>query len=87
MIDSYQERQDALSMDPLEFDRKLRDELWGQLCCAWEELAEQHADMDEADDRRVLRAIKSIHFNEDHVVVIGKDNHISHFKFKLERVV
>lgn len=84
----YAKRRDALGMDPNEFERELREELHAQLCCAWEELAEQHHELDEFDakGRPVLNAIKEIRFDEDHIVVIGKDRKISHFKFNLERL-
>lgn len=86
--DEYAKRRERLGMEPVEFDRELREELHGQLCCAWEEIAEQHGELDEVDakGRPVLNAIKEIRFDENHIVVIGRDNKISHYKFILEQI-
>lgn len=88
VAEQYAKRREQLGMDPNDFDRDLREELNAQLCCAWEEIAEQHSELDEFDakSRQVLNAIKEIRFDENHIVVIGKDRHINHFKFTLERV-
>ena len=86
VAEQYAKRRQQLGMDPNDFDRELRQELYAQLCVAWEEISEQQAEGDESLPE-ALKAVKSMHFDENHIVVIGKDGHISHFKFTLERLV
>lgn len=76
--DPYAERPDKYFTD-------LYNDLRSQLCCAWEEWAEQHAEAD-ADRPDAMKGSKSVVFKDNHIVVVGNDGSINHFKFNLEMV-
>lgn len=78
-IDPYADRPDKYFPD-------LYNDLRAQLCCAWEEWAEQQAEIGEDSRPDAMKGTKAVHFRDDEIVVIGHDNSINHFKFALVRI-
>lgn len=68
-----------------EYFNELYNDLRSQLCCAWEEWAEQHADQDESSPA-AMKATELVKFRDSEIVVIGKDRSIHHYRFNLERI-
>lgn len=68
-----------------EYFNELFNDLHSQLCCAWEEWAEQHQDQDESSPA-AMKATELVRIRNDEIVVVGHDRSIHHYRFKLERI-
>jgi len=80
-----QERAARLGMTADQFHAQTYDELYAQLCCAFEEIAEQVHERD-ASQPPIQKAMDRVAFDSATCVVIGKDGSLQLFRFKLERV-
>lgn len=80
-----QTRTERLGMTPDQFHAQTYDELHAQLCCAFEEIAEQVHERD-ADAPAIQKAMDRVAFDGSTCAVLGKDGSLQVFRFKLERL-